>query len=337
MAKNISDLTIRTDMKSKNGADYQQNYDIIVKWLADALRGQTLEVIGVKTGRIEEVFGFEPSDIAVRAGRTDVMARDDTGALYHIEEQRNLSRADMYRFAAYHFLAAKQWGTDITDIILASGNISAKDREIATKSGKYSPVVIDFSNRDGKKRLAEIREAVRSGESGNFNPLELVFLPLCGKETGAARSELAEEVLRFGSELYHSEKLPATLLAAILIMSNRLIDKERLKALWEDIKMLDILEIAEEKGMEKGKLLGINEGKMLGINEGKMLGINEGKLLGISEMLIDDLIERFGVIPARITERIGAVQNPNVLKVLRRQISKCHNIQEFEAIMNQVL
>jgi hypothetical protein len=59
-------ITRRSEMDSKNGSDYAQNYDIIVKWLAGALRGQTLDAIGVKTGRIEEVFGFEPSDISVR-------------------------------------------------------------------------------------------------------------------------------------------------------------------------------------------------------------------------------------------------------------------------------
>ena len=69
-------------MKSKNGAKYTQNYDVIVKWLAEALRGETLDVIGVKTGRITEVFGFEPVEIAVQAGRVDVLLRDKTGAVY---------------------------------------------------------------------------------------------------------------------------------------------------------------------------------------------------------------------------------------------------------------
>ncbi len=91
-------------MESKNGSQYAQNYDVIVKWLADALRGQTLEVIGVKTGRIEEVFGFEPVEIAVRAGRVDVMLRDEHGNLFHLEEQRNLLLSDLYRSAAYHEL-----------------------------------------------------------------------------------------------------------------------------------------------------------------------------------------------------------------------------------------
>ena len=42
----------------------------------------------MKTGRIQEVFGFEPADISVRAGRLDLMVRDDAGKVFHIEEQR---------------------------------------------------------------------------------------------------------------------------------------------------------------------------------------------------------------------------------------------------------
>ena len=314
-------MAYRNRMKDKSGTGYSQNYDLVVKWLSDALRGETLDVIGVKTGRIREVFGFEPSDIAVRAGRVDVMARDDTGAVYHIEEQRDLSETDMYRFAAYHFLAAERWGQNLTDIILASGEVYAGDKAIATKSGTYSPIVIDFSKRDGRKRLAEIREAVNSGYSGDVNPLELVFLPLCGKETGIARSEMAEQVLRFESELYHAGKISSRLVAATLILSNKFIDRDRLRALWEEIKMLDILEIAREEG----------------IKEGKFLGVQEGKLLSAREMLTDALIERFGAVPIRILERIRTVQDVEALKVLHRQVLKCQNIGEFETVMQQVL
>ncbi|QTA86563.1 hypothetical protein [Desulfonema magnum] len=312
-------------MKSKDGTEYAQNYDVIVKWLAAALKGETLEVLGVRTGRIEDVFAFEPADISVKAGRVDVMLRDDTGAIYHVEEQRNLKKADMFRFAAYHFLGAEQWGVKLTDIILASGEVWAGEkgsRAVITESGRYDPVVIDFTERDGRKRLGEIREAVRSGTFDNW--LELVFLPLYGRESGEARAVMAEEVLRFENELYLEKKISVRLLAATLVMSNRLIDKERLRAFWEEIKMFDILEIAREKGIEEGKALGIEEGKVLGILE------------VWQEMVTDDLIERFGVVQPRILEQIRDIQNPDVLKMLRRQALKCQNLQEFEAVMSQV-
>ncbi len=313
-------------MESRNGTDYAQNYDVIVKWIAAALRGETLDVLGVRTGRIKDVFGLEPVGITIKAGRLDVMARDENDAVYHIEEQRNQKKSDMYRFAAYHFLGAKQLGGKMTDIILASGDVYAGKKEIVTESGKYKPIVIDFSRRDGPGRLREIREAVRKGEFENW--LELVFLPLFGRGSGAARSEMAENVIRFETELYRAKKIPAKLLAATLIMSNKVISKERLRQMWEEIKMLDIIEIAREKGIQEGKSLGIQEG----IREGKSLGMLEA----IQEMIVDDLTERFAVVPVNISERIRNIRNSDALKGIRRQALKCKDIREFEAVLDRV-
>ena len=298
-------------MDSKNGTDYAQNYDIIVKWIAEALRGETLEVLGIETGRIEEVFGFEPVEIAVKAGRVDIIVRDDRDEFYHIEEQRNLTKSDLYRFAGYHFPAAKQWGKKITDIILASGVVYQGDKTIKTRSGEYKPIVIDFSQRNGQKRLDEIRGAV---EKGNFeNWLELVFLPLYGKETGLERSQLVEQVIRFETELFHAEKISARLLAATLIMSNKMIDKKRLEEMWEEIKMLDILEIAREKGIIEGKILGVLE--------------------NTREMLTDALNEKFNIIPIRVLDQIKEIQNQDALKALFRQVFRCQRIEDFENVL----
>lgn len=309
-------------MESRNGTDYAQNYDIIVKWMAEALRGQTLEVIGVKTGRIEDVFGFEPADISVTSGRVDIMVRDETGDLYHIEEQRNLNQMDLYRFAAYHFMGAKQWGPEITDIILASGTVYTGEKRISTGSGTYSPTVIDFSQRDGRKRLEEIRRLVREDKFDNW--LELVFLPLYGRETGTERSEIVEQVIRFETELFQAEKIPARLLAATLIISNKLIDKERIQELWEEIKMLDVLEVAREKGREEGR------------EEGISLGIQEGKVENAREMIMDALMEKYDFIPPRISDRIRNIQNQDTLKSLFRQVFRCNDLQAFEKVLNQL-
>ncbi len=301
-------------MESKNGTDYAQNYDVTVKWMAEALIGQTLEVIGVKTGRIKEVFGFEPTEISVQTGRVDLILKDEAGALFHIEEQRNLKKSDMYRSAAYHFMAAKQWGDRITDIILASGNIYSGKKSIATDSGKYTPVVIDFGQRDGRKRLEEIRREVEAGVFDNW--LELVFLPLYGKETGTARSKMVEKLIRFETELLRMEKISERLLAATLVMANKIIDKDRIRELWEEIKMLDVLEVAKEIGIEKGKTLGILE--------------------TTRKMLIDALFEKYGVLPPRIPEQIGMIDNPISLESLFRQVFRCEDMAAFEEMLQRV-
>ena len=262
------------------------------------------------------MFGFEPVDIVVRAGRVDVMLRDEHGNLFHLEEQRNLLLSDLYRSAAYHFfLGAKQWGANITDIVLASGDVYSGEKVVTTRSGRYEPIVIDFSQRDGRKRLAEIRRMV---EESNFdNWLELVFLPLCGRETGAARAEMVERVIRFETELFHAKRLSANILAATLVMSNKLIDKERIKELWEEIKMLDVLEVAREKGMEEGKTLGAVE--------------NSHKLL------LSAISEKFGFMPPRIADQIRKIENQDTLDALFRQVFRCADIAAFENVLRQVV
>ena len=309
-------------MQTQNGMNHAHNYDIIVKWLAEALRGETLDVLGVKSGRIQEVFAFEPVEIAVQAGRVDVMLRDDAGALYHLEEQRNLAESDLYRFAAYYFLGAKQWGRKLTDIILASGHVSAGKKAISLPSGRYAPTIIDFSQRNGRARLAEIREAIDKGEFQNW--LELVFLPLYGKETGVERSAMVEEVLRFETELYRADHIPVRLVVAALILSNKLIDKDRLREIWEEIKMLDIFEIAREEGLKEGLEKGIEQGRDL------------ERVESTRNMLLEALIERFSIVSAQVSEQIRALQNQDVLKGLFHQALRCQSLQEFEAALKQV-
>ncbi len=121
-------------------------------------------------------------------------------------------------------------------------------------------------------------------------------------------------------------------MAATLVMSNKLVGKERLKAIWEEIKMLDILEVAKEEGLKEGKNLGLKEGKNLGLKEGKNLGMLEAA----REMVVDALIEKFAVAPAHISQQIRAIQNSDALKALFRQIFRCDDIRDFEAILNRI-
>lgn len=300
-------------MESRNGTDYAQNYDLIVKLMGDALKGETLEVIGVKSGRIEDVFGFEPADIAVRTGRVDLMLRDENGAYWHIEEQRNLRKEDMYRFAAYHFTGAKQWGSGLTDIILASGDVSFKDDSLVTGSGRYAPQIIDFSERDGRKRLAEIRSAIEKGEFVNWP--ELVFLPLYGKEKGKARSGMVEEMLRFDIELFRAEKISDRLLAAALVMSNKMVDKKFFQEHLEVLKMIDVIDFAREHGIEEGRSLGILE--------------------ACRKMVLNLLLEKFGVIPPELSKKIKRIADQELLEFLFRKALNCGSVREFEDILSR--
>ena len=218
----------------------------------------------------------------------------------------------------------------MTDVILASGKVDPNACTLETTSGTYRPVVLDFSQKAGKKRFEEIRAEVAAGTFRRW--LELVVLPLYGKAKGDERARFVEEVIRFEVELVRGGRISPQLTAATLVLSNKMIDKKRLLALWEELKMLDIVEIAREKGIEEGKSLGIEEGKSLGIQEGKALGSVENA----REMLLDLVLEKFGIVPDGIQDEIGEIGSLFSLKSLFRQACRCNDMEAFEAMLRRV-
>jgi hypothetical protein len=296
----------------QDGTDYFQNYDFVVNWFSEIFRGKTLEVLGIETGEIRRVCSFKPSEISASAGIMDVIFEDTAAKAYHIEEQRDMTEDDFYRFASQHFSAAREWKDSITDIILTSGRPYSGKKEIRTASGTYAPVIIDLTERDGPERLEEIREAANRGDLSLLP--ELVFLPLYGKEKGEKQVRFVKEVIRYETGLYKEDKMPVPLIAATLIMANKLIDKA---AFYEEVKMLNILRFAHEKGIEDGK------------EQWK----KEGILENAREMVMEALEESVGIVPGYIADGVMSVSRPDVLKGLLRQAVKCKEIGEFEKML----
>ena len=235
--------------------------------MGEQFKGKTLEIFGIKTEPIVELFNFEPVSIRIDTGRIDLMLRDKGGALYHLEEQRNMTVKDLHRFGIYHFQAAEKWmKTKITDIILMSGKPYSGDKSIKTGTGTYSPVIIDLTQKDGKKRLEELKKEINAGNYDNL--IELVFLPLYGRGKKEDKSKMAIEVLDYEIELFKKDKFQDKLVFATIIMSNKIVDKKLLKKFYEEVKnMLDILEIAREDGMQQGMHQGMQQGRIETLEE----------------------------------------------------------------------
>ena len=306
-----------------DGLDYFHNYDFAVTWLSEVFRGQTLKSLGVETGEIRRVSAFKPTEISVSAGVVDVIFEEVTGHAWHLEEQRNLTDADLYRFASQHFSVAREWQNRVTDIILASGRHCTETREIQTPSGTYAPIITDLTGRNAQKRFHEIREAL---EKGDLSVLpELAFLPLYGREEERQQAGFVKDVVRFEIGLYKQEKLPATLIAATLIMANRQIDESDFHELWEEIKMLNILQFAHEKGRR--------EGEKRGEIRGEKRGEYKGRIEAVRELVTEALEDSLGIVPPDITDQIMTVSRPDILKALLRQAVKCKSLEEFEKML----
>ncbi|MCP4106196.1 MAG: hypothetical protein GY749_11765 [Desulfobacteraceae bacterium] len=148
-------------------------------------------------------------------------------------------------------------------------------------------------------------------------------------------------MLQFEIDLYRQEKMPILLVAATLVMANKQIDTATFNELWEEIKMLDVLKFAHEKGMEEGKKEGKKEGKIEGKKEGKKEGKiegrkegrKEGRLESTREMVLKFLEESVGVVPAYIYDEVMSVSRPDILVRLVKQAMICKKIEDFEKML----
>ena len=305
-----------------DGMDYYHNYDLVINWLSQAFKGQTLEVLGIDTAPIKRVCSFKPVEIAVNTGVIDVIFEDENDKAYHLEEQRNMEESDLYRFASQHFSVAKEWKDDVIDIILISGQAYNGKRKIQTHSGLYHPTFVDLTQRNGKERFEQIRKGVEFGDTSSL--LELAFLPMYGNDN-VDRKEFVEEIIRFETELLKKDPTKDLLITATLIMSNKILDNETFDKLWEEIKMIKAFAFAEKKGYDRG----INEGYDKGKNDGYDKGKNDGILNTTKTMLIKALEETIDVVPEYIAQKIQQITSHTALKSLHRQAIRCNNINDF--------
>ncbi len=81
--------------------------------------------------------------------------------------------------------------------------------------------------------------------------------------------------------------------------------------LWEVIKMLDIIELAMEKGEKKGRE-------------------------SAQEMVLDTIFELFGNLPSDIIVKIKSISHLEILKRIHRQALKCRDIEQFQNILDGV-
>ena len=154
-----------------------------------------------------------------------------------------------------------------------------------------------------------------SGDTSSL--LELAFLPMYGKNDDLDRKEFVKEVIQFEIELLKQDPTKELLVAATLMMANKIIDKETFDELWKEIKMFKVLEFAEEKGYDRGYDKGTND------------GYDKGALNTAKMMLIEILEETIGIIPDYIDKKIQQISNLTTLKGLHRQAIRCNNLNDF--------
>jgi hypothetical protein len=92
------------------------------------------------------------------------------------------------------------------------------------------------------------------------------------------------------------------ILAATLIMSNKILDNETLNKIWKEVKMIDIFAFAHEKGITTG----------------------------IKNSIFTILESTIGKIPENIADKVNTIAHESTLLDLLKIAPRCKGFGEFE-------
>ncbi|GAB6163985.1 Rpn family recombination-promoting nuclease/putative transposase [Desulfothermus naphthae] len=127
-----------------------------------------------------------------------------------------------------------------------------------------------------------------------------------------------------------------TLLSYIASASDKIDEKDITEAIKQIKKEANIMPTLAEKWIEQGRIEGRMEGRIEGRIEGQREGRMEGMILDAQEMVLEALIERFGLIKPDLSVKIKGIVNREVLKSLLKLAIRVESLSEFEEKLKQV-
>jgi predicted transposase YdaD len=279
-----------------------QNYDLAFKELFSIFENKTLEFLGLDLPKITEFFETEFAEIETHHDFLDLTFRLVDGSILHIilhiEEETDLSTEDLIRFAHYNLRLYQRYKAMIHTVVLtpASGSPGTKSLDTGTIQNNICQIILKGRNADDL--LEKIRNALENGEA--VNELELIFLPLM--QSILPKNKLLLETIKLEKQLPDTT-IRIKVLGLTLVVANRSVDEKLLDEIWEEVRMLKIMQYAEEKGLEKG----LEKGREEGLEEGIEIGLEKGRGKGKIAIIKQLLFKKFGMLPDEITHRIDTL------------------------------
>jgi hypothetical protein len=276
--------------KRSNGFEsVWKNYDLVFKDALTLFKGKTLEFLGLSDyPAIGDPLQTETVNVAPEVEFSDLTFALSDGRGIHFEEEVDLSGDDLLRFCGYHVELSRRYKKKFVTVIFTLNE--PKTTEIADDQLRFSPIVVNGKSKDADEVIQKLRKQVAAKEP--INELDLIYLPLFSSKTMDVIKRIeAGAVITNETEL--SPELKKRILVMMLMVSNKLVEKQTLTNFWKEFstKMkLVAFEVAEEVGIEKGKIEGKIEYALRGLRD----NISEAVIVRITELpsLYIDLLAR---------------------------------------------
>ena len=224
----------------------KKNYDLVFKEAFSIFNNRSLAFLGIDLPPISSFLVTEIPEVETTDDMMDLNFRLEDGSILHIEEEMNLSKRDLIRFAHYDLRLYHYYDAPVHTVVLTPADSSSGTKVLDIGSLQYNVLQIVLSDRDGDALLSQMRAALEKGEP--VNELELIFLPLM--KSRLTKTELLRRTIDLEKELPEKE-LRNKVRELTLILADKIVDQKILDELWEELRMFKVVKYAEEKGMEK--------------------------------------------------------------------------------------
>ena len=233
-----------------------QNYDLVFKEAFSIFNKKSLAFLGIDLPSIDSFMVTEIPEVETTDDMMDLNFRLEDGSILHLEEETELSRRDLIRFAHYDLRLFQYYDSPVHTVVLTPADSSGGTKVLDIGSLQYNVLQIVLSDRDGDALLSQMQNALEKGEQ--VNELELIFLPLM--KSKLTKTELLRKTIELEKQLPIKD-IRNKVRELTLILADKIVDKKLLDELWEELRMLKVVKYAEEKGMEKGIEKGLEKGK----------------------------------------------------------------------------
>ncbi|MEK4127811.1 MULTISPECIES: hypothetical protein [Anoxybacillus] len=221
------------------------NYDIIFRNMTAQFKEKVLDFYGIRTAPIVRVEATDLPTIAVNDRRMDFLflLADDT--YLHLEFQTTFDEKDLDRFLQYDVSAYERYKKPIKTVVIYGADVEKVSEQKSYGSVQYEAQAVLMKKYNGDAIIQNLWTKVENGEElTDLDELHLIFLPLM--RSSLNRSERAIETVEIAKRIKNEEK-QVRLLATIIAVSDKFIDKEYVEKLMEVLSMARVIRMAEER------------------------------------------------------------------------------------------
>lgn len=265
--------------------------DRALKAAAQFMGEELLPLLGIH-GTMKRIAPTEQVHLEIKDFMEDFNYEMEDGTWRHLEfESDSITKEDLRRFRSYEAVTSYYYGVEVTTCVVCSSHVREIHSELEEGINVYRVQVVRLKNENGDVVIRELEEKQASGHLRRPELVKLLLIPLMGGDM--PQTERIQRSLRILSKERDnlSREDLMRMQAVIYTLAMKLLSRNELSKIKEEISMTVLGEMLIQDGMEKGIEMGIREMILDNLEE----GIGQEKICA-------KLCRRFGVSEEKALE-----------------------------------